>query len=136
MNADRRLHLVLGTLLCFVVPALSWVDGSGRLAYGMFADVVWYRIELVAQDARGVAFAISPTELALQVRGTGAALFAGADRFHLGVRSHTAHDRLEDIARFACEVRADAREVTVTLSERRRPEGAIETRSATRVCAR
>lgn len=130
----RRLHYVLGALVCVVLPGASWLDGSGRLAYSMFADVCWYRVEIVAHDQHGAPFAISPTEIG-RVASPGAALWlGGADRFHPAVRSRSARAQLNALAEFACSVRRDAIDVTVTLSERDAPDAPTTTFTGRATC--
>jgi len=120
--------------VCLVLPGASWLDGSGRLAYSMFADVVWYKVDIVAHDDRGVAFAISPTEIG-KAASPGAALWlGGAESFHVATRSRSARAQLGAIAQFSCTVRRDAARVTVTLSERDRPDGEVTTTIAEASC--
>jgi hypothetical protein len=134
VNSARRLHWGLGALVCVILPGASWLDGSGRLAYSMFADVCWYRVDIVARDDRGAPFAISPTEIG-RLASPGAALWlGGADQFHVSPRSRNGRAQLGAIARFACTVRGDAATITITLSERDRPDGAITTTVAEARC--
>lgn len=130
----QRSHLVLGAIFCVILPALSWIDGSGRLAYTMFADVHWYRLRIVASDDAGRAREISPTLLANAAGGSAAPFFAGADRFHLAPVSHMARLHLDDIARFACGL-TRAQRITVHLLEREDEHGPERDLSGSAVCA-
>jgi len=121
----RKLHWALGALFCLVLPGASWLDGTGRLSYTMFADVHWVRVEVVAFDGSGRARAISPTLVANGVGGSAAVFFAGADRFHLAPVSRTPRRHLDDVARFTCTLVKDAVRIEVHLLERETEDGPI-----------
>ncbi|MGZ3419416.1 MAG: hypothetical protein ACXWUG_04095 [Polyangiales bacterium] len=136
MNAGlNKVHGILGAIVCIVMPASSWLDGSGRLSYTMFADMHWYRIEAFAFDAEGRSHEISPTQIANATSGTTAAFFAGADRFHFAPVSRTARTHLPAVAKLACTLVSEPR-VTVSLLERETVDGPITRTTAIATCKR
>jgi hypothetical protein len=131
----NRLHGILGAIVCIVMPAASWLDGSGRLSYTMFSDMHWYRIEVFAFDAEGHAREISPTQIANATSGTTAVFFAGADRFHFAPVSRMARTHLQAVAKLACTLVSEPR-VTVSLLERETEDGPISKTTAIATCKR
>jgi hypothetical protein len=130
-----KLHGALGALVCIVMPAASWLDGSGRLSYTMFADMHWYRIEAFAYDAEGHPRELSPTQIAERTSGTSALFFAGADRFHFAPVSRMARTHLPAVAKLACTLVSEPR-VTVSLLERETEGGPITRTTAIATCKR
>jgi hypothetical protein len=124
MTGTARFHLALGVLVCVVLPGASYVDGSGRLAYGMFRATHEYALDVVAVLPDGQTRAVSPTELAVAAGGSAGLFFAGLDHFRRSAVTDMPRRHLDDIARLACRVAA-AREVTVTLKERDDPASPI-----------
>lgn len=114
-DAWRKVHFAVGALVCVVVPAASYADGSGRLAYTMFAEVAEYRVEITADDRP-----IGATFLAARTGGTAGIFLAGAEHWKGGARHRTPRGQLDALAAFACTTpeAAGAHQVTVTLVER------------------
>lgn len=120
-----RLHAAAGALVCVILPAASYIDGSGRLAYTMFAEAGEYRVEIHVAHQDGSATEIPATFLAARAKGTAGVFLAGAERFKTGAVHRTPRGQLDALAAFACT--PDATSVTITLVERARPD-APETR--------
>jgi hypothetical protein len=131
----NKIHGALGALVCIVMPAASWLDGSGRLSYTMFADMHWYRVEAFAYDAEGHAREISPTQIANATSGTSALFFAGADQFHFAPVSRMARAHLPAVAKLVCTLVSEPR-VTVSLLERETIDGPITRMTAIATCKR
>jgi hypothetical protein len=115
-----------------MIPALSWLDGSGQLAWTMFSRTGHYRLVLTA-DGKPV----NPTELAAAAApGPTSMALAGADHFrHQDVWRATLHRHLDEVAHLVCRLRPGAR-VVARLDERIRTTAAIETSEVTVQCAR
>ena len=86
----RRIQLIVGVLVCIVLPGASYLDGTGRLAYTMFAEISEHRVEISIATAHG-AFVLPPTRLA---RRAGVFL-AGSERFVPGPVHRVEHLRSE-----------------------------------------
>ena len=76
-----RLHLAVAVFLGLVLPAYSWINGSGWLAWTMFATSSTYRIAVRVTDAAGATHVVNPTELARFAQGDSATYLSGADHF-------------------------------------------------------
>jgi hypothetical protein len=135
MTRLSKLHGALGALVCIVMPAASWLDGSGRLSYTMFADMHWYRIEAAAYDAEGHARDVPPSQLANATSGTTALFFAGADHFRHAQVPSTARAHLAAAAKLLCTTVSEPR-VTVALLERDTIDGPISRTTAIATCKR
>ena len=127
-----RAHLVVGVLVVVVLPLLSWLDGSGQLAWTMFSRTGAYRIELVSDGK-----AMNPTELAASAApGPTSSVLAGADHFkHHDVARATLRRHLVDVVALACKL---TRGTTIIgrLHERVRSNAPIRTTEVTMQCAR
>lgn len=127
---SAKLHLAIGVLVIVVLPLVSWLDGSGQLAWTMFSRTGHYRLELTA-DGRPV----NPTELAAAAApGPTAMALAGSDHLrHHDVMRATMRRHLEDIAQLACRL-GRGTQVTARLQERMRTTDAIRTSEVTVRC--
>ncbi|MBK6694763.1 MAG: hypothetical protein IPG50_21515 [Myxococcales bacterium] len=113
-----RLHGIVLFFVAFAIPAASYLDGSGRLAYSMFADIAESRIEIRGEDAAERAFPIAATKVATALTGAARTAMVGADHFHTGPVHRMMRMHLDDLAGAACLVEPTARFVTVRLVER------------------
>lgn len=114
-----------------LVPAASWLDGSGQLAWTMFSRTGQYRLVLAAD---GVV--LNPTELAARAApGPTSTALAGADHWkHHDVLRATLRRHLADVVRLACRVRP-ARAIKGRLEERIRSDAPVRTTTVTVRCA-
>jgi hypothetical protein len=128
----QRLHLVVGVIAIVLLPALSWLDGSGQLAWTMFSRTGQYRLALTADGAQ-----VNPSELAAAAApGPTSIALAGADHFrHHDVWRATLHRHLGDVAQLVCRLRPGTR-VTARLDERAHTTSEIQTTEVTIQCAR
>ncbi len=128
----RRLRFVVGALVCFVLPAGSWFDGSGAFAWTMYSRAGEFRIDLVAFDADGRARTRNPTMLAEHAAPIEASLLAGSDHWRQGPSVATFRTHIDDLADYAC-AELGAAAVEVTLRERVRSRERSTTRH--RICS-
>ncbi len=136
VHIGARGHLVVGVLVCVISPAVSWLDGSGQLAWTMFSRTGHYRLDLRAVGPDGRRRPIAPTSLARLAGPDGARVLAGADRMrHHDVARATLRRHLSDVARLACRV-ADAPRVEATLEERADLDAPIRRRTVGVRCDR
>lgn len=95
------------------MPALSFLDGSGGLAYTMFSAVEETRVELFA-DVAGRRLPVAPTWAASQIPGSAGLFLAGAERFRVGPVTREWRRQLDPLARRVCAMGPyDAVEVTL-----------------------
>jgi hypothetical protein len=127
-----RTHAVAIVLVVLVVPLLSWLDGSGQLAWTMFSRTGQFRLVIVADGQQ-----INPTEIAAAAMpGPTANALAGSDRLkHHDVMRATARRHLDEIGSLACRLHR-RNEVTVRLEERVRRSEPIRTSEITVQCSR
>jgi hypothetical protein len=129
-----RGQLGLALLFAVAIPAASWLQGSGALAYRMYARSASYRIRVTAWDERGRAEPVAPTALAARAHGAAREYLAGADHWLNFPRGQFLVDHLDELARLACTTaRAPAR-ASVEIDLRPSFDGPIETRSRAEVC--
>ena len=126
-----RRHVLIGIVVVGLVPAASWFDGSGQLAWTMFSRTGQYRLVLAADGA-----AVNPTKLAARAApGPTATALAGADHWrHHDVLRATLRRHLAEVVRLACRV-WPAHAITGRLEERVRSDAPVRTTTVTVRCA-
>ena len=131
-SRSARLQLIAGIVLIVVLPAVSWLDGSGQLAWTMFSRTGQYRLVLYADDRP-----INPTELAARAApGPTAMALAGSDHMkHHDAMRATLRRHLEDVAEVACRL-GRGRVIRARLEERVRTTESIRAREVTVRCVR
>jgi hypothetical protein len=113
----RRLRWVVGALVCVVLPAGSWLEGSRAFAWSMYSRAGEFRIDVVTFDAAGRAHARNPSALAEHATPAAADLLAGSDHWRPGPSVAVLRTHIADLAGYACrELGATA--VEITLRER------------------
>jgi hypothetical protein len=119
-------------IACGLLPTLSWLDGSGQLAWTMFSRTGRYRLQLWAD---GVP--INPTQVAANAApGPTSVALSGADHFrHHDVSRATVRRNLAEVAALVCRLRPGAT-ITARLEERPRSTDAVRTSEVTVRCAR
>lgn len=117
MAPIRRLRLVVGAIVCFVLPAGSLVQGSGMLAWTMYSHAGEFRIDLVAFDSGGRAHIRNATVLADGATLGAAALLAGSDHWRQGPSVAALRWHLDDLAAYACR-ELGAASIEISLYER------------------
>jgi hypothetical protein len=121
---------VVGVIVVLLLPLVSWLDGSGQLAWTMFSRTGAYRLELLVDGK-----AMNPTELAAAAApGPTSSVLAGADNFkHHDVARATLRRHLVDVVAFACKLRPGTT-ITGRLHERVRSDASIQTSEVTVKC--
>jgi hypothetical protein len=135
MSGVSRLHGVVFATFCVIVPAASWLDGSGRLAFSMFADMHQFRVELRAREDGGER-PLSPTRLANAAGGTAGLFLIGGESWRYGPKVRTARWLLGDLAAFACREDGRAHAITITLFERDDEASPARSFTASHECSR
>jgi hypothetical protein len=113
-----RLHLTVALLLGFVLPAYSWLDGSGWFAWTMFARSATYRLTVRVRDQEGFLRAINPTSLARFARGDAANYLAGSEHFRHAPAGPSLSRNLASLAGLGCLAVPGARSSSVKLESR------------------
>jgi hypothetical protein len=113
----RRLRLVVGAVVCFVLPAGSLVQGSGMFAWTMYSHAGEFRIDIVAFDSVGRAHIRNATVLADGATLGAAALLAGSDHWRQGPSVAALRAHLDELAAYACR-ELNAASVEIALHER------------------
>lgn len=127
-----RTHLVLGAIVCVLLPAATWIDRSLGPAWSMFTSAASHRIRIVATDEGGARRTISPTALASRLTPSMAAVIAGSEQWRHGDLPRL-RENLEPFARLACELGAP-RSIDVLLEERERFDAPVVDHSAHVAC--
>jgi dienelactone hydrolase len=111
------LRLAVGFVVCLLLPAASWAEGSAMLAWTMYSRTGELRVDLVAYDATGRAHLRNPAVLADGVSPDVASLLAGSDHWRPASSVAAIRDHLDDLALHACR-ELGAASVAITLHER------------------
>ncbi|MFT3769098.1 MAG: hypothetical protein QM820_26965 [Minicystis sp.] len=128
----RPLHAAVAAVVCVLLPAASWLDGTGFLAWTMYSGSASYRLEIVAISADGLRYPLAPTALARYVGRDEAPAFVAADTWRM-MSSRGLRLRLEEAGALACRLRP-ARQVEITLFTRRSLDAAAESRTTRVPC--
>jgi hypothetical protein len=127
-NPTAKLHAAAAIVLGLVVPAASWGQGTGWLAWTMYSGSATYRLTATAWTAAHGQNRISPTEIAAYASGNLSLFLAGAERWRRAPVGGTLAAQLPRIAKIACWA-PGARRVSLTLEYRANLDS--ETRVAT-----
>jgi hypothetical protein len=101
-------HTAAGVLLAVVLPATSWLDGSGRFAWTMFSKSETYRLEIDVVDTGGAKRPLSPSALAMRAGPTARAYLGGTEAFRHAPVASTIRRHLSEIGALACAERGAA----------------------------
>jgi hypothetical protein len=129
-----RLHGVVALLLTTILPAYSWHDGTGWLAWTMFSRSQMYRLHVTVTDRAGVAHPINPTQLAALSSGDAIAFLSGTDHWRHATTGEAFRSNLPGLARLACQCAPDAAVATVTFEMRKDLDTAPSSAHATVHC--
>jgi hypothetical protein len=119
-----RLHALVAFVVCALVPGLSWLDGTGSLAWTMFASTASFRLQIETTTA-GRRAPFNPTALALHAVPSAALVLAGSDHVRHAASARLLLPSLPELARLTCRVSA-AERVAVTLEWRPREGAALK----------
>lgn len=127
-----RWHALVAFLVCVAMPGASWLDGSGSLAWTMFASSETFRLRITA-EARGRRTAFNPSALALHAVPSAAGVLAGSDHLRHAAFARLLRASLPELAQLACRA-SGADKVAVTLEWRRTLDAAPQRASAYQSC--
>jgi hypothetical protein len=129
-----RQHLALAVLVAVLLPVGSLIQGSGVLAFRMYATTPTWHITIMAWDAQGTPRPVSATALAAGVRDALGDVLAGADHWKYAPAPHYFAAHVADLARLACARLPGISRVRVTIDRRAASDAPLETSSAARPC--
>jgi hypothetical protein len=130
----ERAQMVLGALLCVLLPAASWIDGSGSLAWTMFSKSETYRLHLDVTDPTGQHRVVNPTELGRFASVDLATFLSGSESWRHGPVSAGLARSLGGLAEIACRLPDRPLAVSLRLETRRGLDAPIEVREEGRRC--
>lgn len=116
-RAWRGCQLGLGLVSCLLVPAWSWLDGSGSLAWTMYAHSSSFRLRIVATDRNGKSRSLAPSALAAQAERDVRIALGGAESFRHARQGRELRRYLPQLAELACRV-GRATRVVLTLEDK------------------
>ena len=108
----------VGLLACVLVPAWSWLDGSGSLAWSMYAHSSSFRLRIVSVDSKGKHRSVAPSALAARAEQDLRTALGGAEAFRHARQGRLLQRYLPELAQLACEV-SHAERVVLTLEDKR-----------------
>ncbi len=112
------LQLSLGVLACMAVPAWSWLDGSGSLAWTMYAHSSSFRLRIQAVDEHETARSIAPSALGAVAEQDLRTALSGAEGFRHARQGRQLQRYLPKVAQLACRVSHAARvELTLEMKD-------------------
>lgn len=130
-----KLHWIAAFIVAVLLPAYSWRDGTGWLAWTMFSKSQTYRLSLRVTDADGATHVINPTELARFTTADTAAYLSGSEHFRHAPVGLTLRDGLPALGGLACACVVRAELVSISLEVRRTLDSPIERSTANVRCA-
>jgi hypothetical protein len=113
-----KLHAVVALLVAIVLPAWSWRDGSGWLAWTMFSGSQTYRLGVTVVDSDGGLHIVNPTALASQADADAALYLTGAERYRQAPIGPSFRANLPNLGALACRQVPRAVNATITLEVR------------------
>ena len=130
-----RFHAVLALFVAVIIPAYSWRDGSGWLAWTMFSKSQTYRLAVSVSDANGIVHVVNPSELT-RLAGTDVQIYlAGAEHFRHAPAGMTFRHELPVLAHLACQLVPRSIHAEVRLDFRATLDSAVEVTAAQASCA-
>jgi len=128
-------HRVVAALVAVVLPAYSWHDGSGWLAWRMFSKSETYRLTLRVTDVDGRVHVVNPTELARFTSGDTAAYLSGSEHFRHAPVGRLLRENLTVLGALGCRCVARATRSSITLELRKTLDAATEATTSDVSCA-
>jgi hypothetical protein len=130
----RLLHRAFALVAFIVLPAYSWHDGSGWLAWTMFCRSQTYRLRASVTDASGATHLVNPNELTALVDGETAAYLSGSDHWRHAPVGDGLRANLEGLARLACRTVPGGVMATFAIELRRTLETPVATTTVHTQC--
>jgi hypothetical protein len=129
------LQILLGALACIAVPAWSWLDGSGSLAWTMYAHSSSFRLRIQALDEHQRARSIAPSSLGAVAERDLRTALGGAEGFRHARQGAQLEHYLPRVAQLACNV-SHAAKVVLTLDVKRNLDAPVVTTVERQQCRR
>jgi hypothetical protein len=127
-------HAALAVLVGLVLPAYSWLDGSGWLAWTMFSKSETYRIRITVTDSAGQSRLVNPSALAELAGEQAAPYLSGAEHFRQAPLSNALAANLNGLAKLACRTAPDLARVSAALDSRKNLDAPVRTISVEVPC--
>jgi hypothetical protein len=108
---------MMAIFVSFVLPASSWLDGSGHFAWTMFSRSAMYKVRVTAVDVDGRRRLVAPTGLAQYAGPSLGTYLAGAEHLRHGPVGPALRERLDQLGLFACRVERPAASIEIQLDE-------------------
>ncbi len=126
--------MALAVVAGLILPAASWMDGSGWLAWTMYSRSGSYRLTVRGRQRKtGAPIPIAPTAMSVIASSTLRPALAGADHWRYSPFGPTLRAYLASVAELACEVE-DVAKVDLVLEEQATLDASIVTTRASTAC--
>lgn len=120
-------HRIVAFVVAVVLPAYSWHDGSGWLAWRMFSRSQTYRLAVKVTDTDGNVRIVNPTELTRFTTGDTAAYLSGSEHYRHAPVGLTLRENLTVLAALACECVPRAVHSSIVLEVRETLDAPVQT---------
>lgn len=129
-------HWGVALVVAVLVPAYSWHDGTGWLAWTMFSKSQTYRLSVVVTDQDGERHVVNPTELAKFTSPDTVPYLTGSERFRHAPVGITLRDSLPALGDLACSAVPRGALASIAIEIRRTLDSPVERTSVDVPCAR
>lgn len=130
-----RLHWLAAFVCCLALPGLSWLGGSGALAWTMFSTSRAYRLRLEVTTADGQRRLVNPTALAEYTSADVGRYLSGAESWRHGSIGDALGSRLGELCHLACRLPGQPRGADLLLETRRSLDSAVRSSRVNCDCA-
>ena|SRR5689334_18374819 len=128
-------HRIVAAIVAVVLPAYSWHDGSGWLAWRMFSKSETYRLTVEVTDAAGGVHLVNPTELGRFTTREAAAFLSGAEHFRHAPAGARLRESLAPLGALACRCVPHAKQSSIALEFRKNLDAPTETTTRSVECS-
>jgi hypothetical protein len=130
-----KLHAAVAVLVALLLPAYSWLGGSGSLAWTMFSKSQTFRLSVRALDKTGRTRVVNPSELAKFADAETATYLLGSEHFRQSPVGSAFVGNLPSLAELVCRTAPQPTRATVTLEIRKTLDDAPTPYTATVNCS-
>jgi hypothetical protein len=99
-----RRHWIAAVLCCAVLPAASWLDGTGSFAWTMFSKSETYRIRIDVTLSDGRHMLVNPTALTAYASVDLAGYLSGAESWRHGPVGRNLRHDLRGLCHLSCRL--------------------------------
>jgi hypothetical protein len=114
-----KLHAAVAVLVALLLPAYSWLGGSGSLAWTMFSRSQTFRLSVRVADKTGRTRIVNPSELAKFADAETASYLLGSEHFRQSPVGSAFVGSLQGLAGLGCRTVPEPASVSVTLEIRK-----------------